>query len=218
MAIKHKRRYTIEPKKVKYTRISKKARIDAHLAHAKWLEANIQIRKSTIPMGGGVYYVGDTPLKPGSLIGFYRGKPGSAVHGEKGYEFEIGDGGRNSRNAYDRDGRLKLNSNRVVDPHHFTMLDWDKMEKNGEWGKQWLAGDGLTNWCRFINHASGNRRSDGRFRANCSVATTKEKYGYSHAIYVRRMIKPGEELFYNYGNGFLGFFKAAGVEPMDPED
>ena len=55
-------------------RVSKKAALKKHEDSQKRVQANIRISKSTIKKGGGgVFWIGDAPIKAGTLLGFYRG-------------------------------------------------------------------------------------------------------------------------------------------------
>ena len=84
---------------------------------------------------------------------------------------------------------------KIVDTNKFTQQDWEALTEQGDFGTHWIPGDGITNWCRFLNHNVGER-------ANCSVATTADVFGNSFAVYTNKPIQPGEELFYNYGRGY----------------
>ena len=108
-------------------------------------------------------------------------------------------GGRDGR---DPDGRLRLADGELLDVHGWTAQRW---AESGLEGVGW-AGE-HANWSRFINHASGDAQ-------NVAVASTPARFGKSHALYAKRVIAAGEELYLSYG---VNYWKARGVQPGLPQ-
>ena len=162
---------------------------ERRLEEEKKISSAIQIRKSNIPkVGGGVFYVGETPIPRNHMIVRYLGSQKSSGH--KGYEFDINGA---YRDAYDTNGRLILNTGEEVDTHDWTAEKWKGLGEE-KWGVGWKSGDGCTNWARFINHGS-------REVTNCTMKNSKTReFPHAFSIYANRVIKPGEELLYNYGS------------------
>ena len=184
-------------------RRSKKERLAAHAASADRVRSNVRIRKSLCEKGGGGAFT-SVFIKAGSLVGFYEGK---SVRASDIPKLESRDyvmlGDRARRDAYDPLGRLVLANGAEANVHGWTDKAWLAMEHEGvAWRGQHAS------WTRFINHARGQY-------ANLSHATTREKYGRAHALYAKRDIQVGEELFYDYGKDY---WLARNIDPDNPRE
>lgn len=181
---------------------SRKSILAQHQASAEYVRKNIRIRKSQIKSGGGGVFT-TVMIRRGSCVGFYEGSRSSTKEKiESGfndhYMFEGESGGRN---GYDPEGRLLLDNGKEVNVHEWGKDEWDALQSDGI---AWIGK--CASWTRFINHASA------KFQ-NLSVCTKSDKFGRSHALYSKRDILPGEELFYSYG---AGFFKTRNLTAEDP--
>ena len=96
-----------------------------------------------------------------------------------------------------------LRDGTIIDVHSLQPSEWA-----GVCGVQWLSGDKKSNYTRFLNHAGGTH-------ANCAVAADSKRFGRSHAIYTKKPIRAGEELFFNYGRDY---WEAVGIVPDPPVD
>ena len=167
----------------------KRSRTDAvaaHKANADHVERNVRIRKSLIQSGGGGAFT-QVPICRNTCIGFYEGARSSVKEQQTpGFDDHyLFDGEAGGRNAHDPEGRLRLVDGTIVDVHGWGNDEWSKMKTDGV---AWVGKD--ANWTRFINHASSAYQ-------NLSVCTTSSRFGRSHAMYAKRDISAGEELFYS---------------------
>jgi len=159
---------------------------------------NIQIRKSNIPAAGGGVFLGGNAIASGTLLGFYGGVP---TIGKSDYRFE------GNRDAADPTGRLLMNDGSYDDANAWSLNDWGSRTNAARYGVHWVAGDGKSNWTRFMNHARGDDR-------NVTMASNSvERFGRAYAFYASKHIHPGDELFFDYGSDY---FKARCFAPQSP--
>ena len=177
---------------------------------------NIQIRASSIGgSGGGVFYSGESPIKRGTLLGYYGG---ASVEEEEGqtHDYAI-DGGRN---PIDPGGRLKLNDGTEVRTNGWTSEDWNKQTGEDRYGVEWVSGEekegGIrkgfvpANWTRFMNTSTGNFLNVNMVTSG-TIAARKYK---AYAFVSCQPIYPGDELFWSYGASWL---RSRGIQPTDPD-
>ena len=183
-------------------RRSPKEVLAQHQASAETIRQNIRIRKSRIKSGGGGAFT-KVMIPRGACVGFYEGGRSNAQEqDEKTFvNSYLADGEDGGRNAYDPEGRLRLDDDKVVNVHNWGNEEWDALQSDGV---EWIGK--CANWTRFMNHASAKYQ-------NLSVCSTSNRFGRSHAFYAKRDILPDEELFYSYG---VGFFKSRKITPEDP--
>jgi len=186
---------------MKHTR-SKKDVLAQHQASADHVCKNIRIRKSHITSAGGGAFT-TVMIRRGACVGFYEGARTNAKEkAEKDFDDHyLFDGEAGGRNAHDPDGRLRLENCEVLNVHGWGTKEWNALQHDGV---EWIGK--CASWTRFINHASG------KFQ-NLSICSRSDRFGRSHALYAKRQIFPGEELFYSYG---AGFFKSRNMTAEDP--
>ena len=157
-----------------------------HKANADHVEKNIRIRKSLIKSGGGGAFT-QIRIRRGTCIGFYEGaRSNSQEQLAPGFnDHYLFDGEAGGRNAHDPEGRLRLANGDLADVNKWGTDEWCKMKTDGV---AWVGK--YATWTRFINHASAKYQ-------NLSVCTTSGRFGRSHALYAKRDIAVGEELFYS---------------------
>jgi len=176
-------------------------RREAYQDQARRFAKQIKIAPSRIDgANAGVFYTGTDPLPRGYVVGFYRGPKTEKLKGQQYYRWTDG------RDAYDPEGQLRLNDGTRVEKgtiHNFTRADWGRLAEKGQYGTAWESKTNPpVNWTRYINHAEGTN-SLGHSRANISVASDSQTYGMAGALYLKRRLAPGEELFYSYGNDYF---------------
>mmetsp|Transcript_22807 Transcript_22807/g.29546 ORF Transcript_22807/g.29546 Transcript_22807/m.29546 type:complete len:198 (+) Transcript_22807:156-749(+) len=197
MQKKEKARTTVKKRKK-----TKAARWTKHATEAKWTAKHIEIKKSRIEMaGGGAFLTAAVPR--GWCLGFYQGVRTTKARRESDsfnphYWFESGEPG--GRDASDKNGCLIVDSVNI-DVNNYSAEDWKNLAHPGIWSGT------TSNWTRFVNHAAGNH-------LNVSVCATSERFGRSHALYAKRNIAAGEELYFSYGKAF---WRSIGFQPQQPK-
>ena len=153
---------------------SRKDVLAQHQVSSEHVCKNIRIRKSQIPSGGGGAFT--TVMIPcGACVGFYKGAR-SNVQEQREKDFDnhyLFDGEAGGRNAYDPDGRLRLDSGEVVNVHGWGTKEWNALQNDGV---EWIGK--CATWTRFINHASS------KFQ-NLSICSSSDRFGRSHAFYAK---------------------------------